>query len=106
MKAYERLLRYVIVRTPSDETVETHPSSHCQFNLARILEAEMDVVMQAVQLGRACRSTANIKVRQALSTLYVKGSKLSDACAALIRDELNGAVAEETAEEPTETEGE
>ena len=28
-------------------------------------------------------------MRQALSTLYVKGAKLSDACAALIRDELN-----------------
>ena len=53
------------------------------------LEAEMEEVMDAVQLGRACRGTANIKVRQALSTLYVKGSKLSDACAALIRDELN-----------------
>ena len=53
------------------------------------LEAEMEEVMDAVQLGRACRATANIKVRQALSTLYVKGAKLSDACAALIRDELN-----------------
>ena len=53
------------------------------------LEAEMEEVMAAVQLGRACRATANIKVRQALSTLYVKGAKLSDACAALIRDELN-----------------
>ena len=49
----------------------------------------MDEVAQAVTLGRACRNTANIKVRQALSTLYVKGSKLSEACAALIRDELN-----------------
>ncbi|MBR2700149.1 MAG: class I tRNA ligase family protein, partial [Clostridia bacterium] len=55
----------------------------------RQLEAEMNEVAQAVTLGRACRNTANIKVRQALSTLYVKGSKLSDACAALIRDELN-----------------
>ena len=55
----------------------------------RRLEAEMDEVAQAVQLGRACRNTANIKVRQALSTLYVKGAALSDACAALIRDELN-----------------
>ncbi len=53
------------------------------------LEAEMEEVMAAVQLGRACRATANIKVRQALSTLYVKGAKLSEACAALIRDELN-----------------
>ena len=55
----------------------------------KTLEAEMDEVAQAVTLGRACRNAANIKVRQALSTLYVKGAKLSDACAALIRDELN-----------------
>ncbi|MBP3409396.1 MAG: class I tRNA ligase family protein, partial [Clostridia bacterium] len=53
------------------------------------LEEEMDVVMQAVQLGRACRSTANIKVRQALGTLYVKGSELSEECAELIKSELN-----------------
>ena len=53
------------------------------------LEAEMDEVAQAVQLGRAARSAANIKVRQALGTLYVKGAALADEYAALIRDELN-----------------
>ena len=31
----------MVVRTPSDENSETVPSSTCQFNLARILEAEM-----------------------------------------------------------------
>ena len=41
MKAYERLLNYVVVRTPSDENSETVPSSTCQFDLARLLEAEM-----------------------------------------------------------------
>ena len=41
MKAYERLLNYVVVRTPSDENSETVPSSVCQFDLARLLEAEM-----------------------------------------------------------------
>ena len=55
----------------------------------KALEAEMDEVAQAVQLGRAARSAANIKVRQALGTLYVKGAALDDAYAALIRDELN-----------------
>ena len=37
MKAYERLLKYVVVRTPSDENSETVPSSKCQFDLANIL---------------------------------------------------------------------
>ena len=41
MKAYERLLKYVVVRTPSDETSETVPSSACQFDLAKILLDEL-----------------------------------------------------------------
>ena len=41
MKAWERLINYVTVRTPSDEESETVPSSVCQFNLARKLEKEM-----------------------------------------------------------------
>lgn len=41
MKAYERLLKYVVVRTPSDENSDTVPSSACQFDLAKILEKEM-----------------------------------------------------------------
>lgn len=41
VKAYERLLKYVVVRTPSDENSETVPSSKCQFDLAHLLEAEM-----------------------------------------------------------------
>ncbi|WP_138262981.1 peptidase T [[Clostridium] hylemonae] len=41
MKAYERLLKYVAVRTPSDENSETVPSSQCQFDLAKMLEEEM-----------------------------------------------------------------
>lgn len=41
VKAYERLLKYVVVRTPSDENSETVPSSKCQFDLAHLLEEEM-----------------------------------------------------------------
>ncbi|MEZ3486116.1 MAG: peptidase T [Lachnospiraceae bacterium] len=42
MKAYERLLKYVVVRTPSDEESSTVPSSQCQFDLARLLKQEME----------------------------------------------------------------
>ena len=45
--------------------------------------------MQAVQLGRACRNTANIKVRQPIATLYVKGAALPQAVAEMISGELN-----------------
>ncbi len=41
VKAYERLLKYVVVRTPSDENSDTVPSSKCQFVLAHLLEEEM-----------------------------------------------------------------
>lgn len=41
MKAYERLLKYVVVRTPSDENSDTHPSSQCQFDLGNILVDEL-----------------------------------------------------------------
>ena len=55
MKAYERLLKYVVVRTPSDENSETVPSSVCQFDLARLLEAEMkDLGLTDVVLDDQC----------------------------------------------------
>ena len=53
------------------------------------LEADMDEVIAAVSLGRACRNTANIKVRQPIATLYVKGAELPEAVTELIANELN-----------------
>lgn len=41
MKAYERLLNYVKILTPSNENSQTVPSSDGQFDLARVLENEM-----------------------------------------------------------------
>lgn len=41
MRAYERLLKYVVIRTPSDENSQTVPSSQCQFELANLLVAEL-----------------------------------------------------------------
>ena len=38
MKAYERLLKYVAINTPCDETSNTTPSSKCQFDLANLLK--------------------------------------------------------------------
>ena len=55
----------------------------------KALEDEMEEVIAAVQLGRAARNTANMKVRQPAQTLYVKGSQLSAPMAELIEAELN-----------------
>ena len=41
MRAYERLLRYAAVWTPSNEESESTPSSACQFDLARLLVEEL-----------------------------------------------------------------
>ena len=49
MRAYERLLNYVKVDTPSDPHSETTPSSACQFDLARLLVEEL----KALGVGNA-----------------------------------------------------
>lgn len=41
MRSYERLLKYVVVRTPSDENSTTTPSTPCQFDLAHMLVKEL-----------------------------------------------------------------
>lgn len=41
MKAYERLLKYITYRTPSDENSTSAPSSSCQFALANALAEEL-----------------------------------------------------------------
>ena len=41
MRAYERLLKYVVIRTPSDENSSTTPSTPCQFDLAHFLVDEL-----------------------------------------------------------------
>jgi len=55
MEAYERLLNYVTILTPSDENSQTVPSSGCQFDLARVLEKEMkDLGLTDVYLDDKC----------------------------------------------------
>lgn len=41
MRAYERLIRYAMVHTTSDPDSESCPSTLCQFDLAKLLVAEM-----------------------------------------------------------------
>ena len=41
MKAYERLLKYVVVDTPSNPESNTTPSTACQFDLAKMLVEEL-----------------------------------------------------------------
>ncbi|MBO4510139.1 MAG: isoleucine--tRNA ligase [Lachnospiraceae bacterium] len=54
------------------------------------LEKDMELVLEAVVIGRACRNEANTKQRQPLAKMYVKSSNsLSEFYQDIIRDELN-----------------
>jgi isoleucyl-tRNA synthetase len=54
------------------------------------LEEDMEVVLEAVVLGRACRNEANIKNRQPIAKMFVKAEDhLSQFYLDIIRDELN-----------------
>ena len=53
------------------------------------MEKQMDALLEVIQLGRACRNAANLKVRQPLAKLYVKGAAFDKAYQELCEDELN-----------------
>ncbi|MBD5461266.1 MAG: isoleucine--tRNA ligase [Lachnospiraceae bacterium] len=54
------------------------------------LEENMEEVLDAVVMGRACRNNANIKNRQPIATMYVKtGHVPDDFYVEIIADELN-----------------
>ena len=54
------------------------------------LEENMEDVLNAVVIGRACRNATNIKNRQPIGTMYVKAAKeLTEDETAIVKDELN-----------------
>ena len=61
MKAYERLLKYVQIDTPSDPSSETTPSSKCQFDLAKILVEELKSLgVENAEVDEKCYIYASI----------------------------------------------
>ena len=56
----------------------------------KALEEDMEYLLKAVALGRACRNEANIKNRQPLQTLYISGAKiLPELFCRELEEELN-----------------
>ena len=54
------------------------------------LEEDMDALLKAVVLGRACRNASNIKNRQPIGTMFIKAPfTLSEFYTEIIEDELN-----------------
>ena len=61
MRAYERLLNYVVIHTTSDEESETTPSTKRQFDLAKKLEAEMkELGIEDASVDEHCYVTGHI----------------------------------------------
>jgi len=68
------------------------------------LESDMEVVLEAVVLGRACRNNANIKNRQPIGKMFIKAeAELSQFYVDIIKDELNVKKAELTEDVSTLT---
>ncbi|MDO4513074.1 MAG: isoleucine--tRNA ligase, partial [Lachnospiraceae bacterium] len=54
------------------------------------LEDNMEVVLKVKGMGHAARNTANIKIRQPLATMFIKGEKeLPDFYQEIVKDEVN-----------------
>lgn len=61
MRSYERLLKYAVVRTPSDENSTTIPSTPCQFDLAHLLVKELkDLGLSDAHVDEKCYVYAHL----------------------------------------------
>lgn len=53
------------------------------------MELQMKALLEVVQLGRACRNLAGMKVRQPAAKILVRGAAFDEVYGELARDELN-----------------
>ncbi len=87
---YQNLVRTFYEDAPESVHLCSYPEAD-KSAIDKELESDMDVVLHAVALGRACRNKVNIKNRQPLSKLFVLTDKqLADkTVASYIADEIN-----------------
>jgi isoleucyl-tRNA synthetase len=85
---YQNLVRSVYPDAPESVHLTRFPTAD-ETLIDESLNTQMDALLSVVSLGRACRNTAALKVRQPLKALYVKGTKLTNAFVELAADELN-----------------
>jgi len=86
---YQNLVCNVDASAPESVHLCTFPE--CEPSLIdKALEDNMELLLEAVVLGRACRAGANIKNRQPLKTLLIRSERILPAeFNDLIADELN-----------------
>ncbi|MBQ3079471.1 MAG: isoleucine--tRNA ligase, partial [Clostridia bacterium] len=85
---YQNLVKNNVPGAPESVHLCDYPAADLSL-VDKELETGMEEVMSVVQLGRAARNAASLKVRQPLSRCLVKGEALSGEIAELIKSELN-----------------
>ena len=86
---YQNLVRNVDASAPESIHLCDFPEVN-EALIDRELEANMELVLQIVVAGRACRNTANIKNRQPIGRMYVKADfELPEFYQEIVEDELN-----------------
>lgn len=85
---YQNLVRSIDSNSPLSIHLCKYPE--CDESLIdKELEARMEEVLDVVTLGRNARNSANIKNRQPISKIYVKGNDLPEYFKSIIENELN-----------------
>ena len=89
----EDIYRNLVCTLDAKAPESVHLCDFPEVNEAHIdkkLEEDMETVLEAVVIGRACRNTANIKNRQPIGKMYIKAdAELSEFYMDIIKDELN-----------------
>ncbi len=94
---YRNLVLSVDKNAPESVHLCDFPAS-CEDMISEDIEFNMDKVVSAVVLGRACRNGANVKNRQPIAKMYVEyeGEDLPESYMQLIAEELNAKACERT----------
>ena len=85
---YQNLVRSVDDTAPESVHLCDFPTAD-ESLIDEDLNAQMSALREVVSLGLACRAGANLKVRQPVEAIYVKGTRFDEAFSALAEDELN-----------------
>jgi len=86
---YQNLVRSIDANAPESIHLCDFPVVETAY-IDKKLEEDMEDVLDAVAMGRACRNDAAIKNRQPISRMYIKADfKLDDFYTDIIEDELN-----------------
>ena len=89
----EEIYQNIVVKVDPSAPESIHLCDYPKANEAHVdkeLEADMDLVLKVVVLGRACRNSGNMKNRQPLANMFVKAPfTLNEFFKDIIADELN-----------------